>query len=442
LEEARQLLQSVFQAQPADIQAHVEMARYEMDMGADDQGRLRSDAATRAGRHLAAAHNIEPDNANALVLLGKLREDMHHYPQAIAALDRAKALGTSNPWLYINYATTDAAMGRWEQSAASLRALMSDRAHLGPLTDGMQGAVDAAWIKIHEHNQDIQSLAADYHRMLVRSPCSACAHAGYANFLLAWRNDVDGAINEANKANSLAEGSGGDTLALANYVKWDQLRNRDPVAAQRFLDAASSWRPDRNGVVRYALPGLVHSPLIQHLVASFIAEGLSLDVPDDEGFTTLVCAISCGYPESVPWLLDHGAGVDTRQTHDRSTPLVEAAFENDLATLLLLAHRGADVNAGNRTGRTALWFAVYNDNEPMVRALLGLKVNVDQTGDDHDTPLIQAARTGLTPIAKLLLDAGADPDIHLGSLAAVDFAEADGHPETATLIRSRMKPAR
>ena len=108
----------------------------------------------------------------------------------------------------------------------------------------------------------------------------------------------------------------------------------------------------------------------------------------------------------------------------------------------MLARRGADINASNRAGRTALWFAVYNDNEPMIRALLGLKVKVDQTGDDHDTPLIQAARTGLTPIAKLLLDAGADPNIHLGSLVAADFAEIDGHAETATPIRSRMKPAR
>jgi tetratricopeptide (TPR) repeat protein len=439
LEEARQLLQSVLQAEPSQVQAHVEMARYELDTGADGWGRLRRDAAGRAGRQLAAAQKIDPDNTNVLVLLGKLREDVHHYPEAIAALDQAKALGTPNPWLYINYATTDAAMGRWEQSAASLRTLASEKVHLDPLTDVMQGAVDSAWIKIHEHNQDNPALAAEYHRMIARSPCSACAHASYAGFLLAWRNDVDGAVDEANKANGLAEGYGSDTLALANYVKWDQLRTHDPVAAQRFLEAAESSMPDRNRMVRYALPGLGRSPLLQHLVASFVADGLSLDAADDEGYTALLCAISCGHPESVPWLLDHGAGVDTRQTYDRSTPLVEAAFDNDLSSLLLLARRGADINAGNRAGRTALWFAVYNDNEPMVRALLGMKVKADQTGEDHDTPLIQAARNGLTPIASLLLDAGANPNIHLGSLVAADFAETSGHADTATLIRSRMK---
>jgi tetratricopeptide (TPR) repeat protein len=439
LEEARQLLQSVLQTEPGDVQAHVEMTRYELDMGADGWGRLRRDAAGRAGRQLATAQRIDPDNVKVLVLVGKLREDMHHYPEAIAALDQAKTLGTPNPRLYINYATTDAAMGRWEQSAASLRALTSEKAHLDPLTDGMQGAVDSAWLKIHEHNQDIPALEAEYQRMIARSPCSACAHAGYASFLLAWRNDVDGAVKEAHIANGLAAGYGGDARALADYVKWDQLRERDPAAARRFLESARSWMPDRNLVVRHALPVLAHSPLLQHLVASFVAEGLSLNAADDEGYTALLCAISCGYPESVPWLVDHGAGVDTRQTYDRSTPLVEAAFESDLPSLLTLARRGADVNAGNRAGRTALWFAVYNDNEPMVRALLDLKAKVDQRGDDHDTPLIQAARNGLTPISKVLLDAGANPNIHLGSLVAADFAETSGHADTAALIRSRMK---
>jgi hypothetical protein len=51
------------------------MARVQLDMGADGWGRLRRDAATRAGRHLAAAQKIDPDNVNVLVLLGKLRED-------------------------------------------------------------------------------------------------------------------------------------------------------------------------------------------------------------------------------------------------------------------------------------------------------------------------------------------------------------------------------
>ena len=438
LERVDQQLQSVLQANPQHVQAHVEMARYYLDMG-NEGNQVNREALGHAGRELDQAEKIEPDNANVQVLLGKVREDLHHYPDAIAALDRAKALGTHNPWLYLNYASTDAAMGRWEQSALSLRMLESEKPRLDPFTGSMQDASDNAWLAIHKHDQDTTAMAADYQRMIARSPCSYCAHAGYAGFLLAWRSDVDGAIDEANKADGLMQGAGDDTLALAEYVKWDQLRDRDPAQAKRYLESARARMPDRDKVVRNALSGLGKSPLLQHLVATFIAEGSSLETVDDEGYTALLCAIACGDPESVEWLLDHGAGVDTRQAYDQSTPLIWAALKSDLPSLLLLARHGADVNASNQIGRTALWFAVYNDNEPIVKALLGLKAKVDQTGEDRNTPLIEAATTGLTPVARLLLDAGADPSISTGTLVAADYADLHGHSATATLIRSRMR---
>jgi cytochrome c-type biogenesis protein CcmH/NrfG len=133
LEKARQQLQSVLQANPRHVQAHIEMARYDLDMG-NEGTQVDREELGRASRELAA-ENVEPNNANVQILLGKVREDLHHYPDAVDALDRAKALGTHNPWWYLNYASTDAAMGRWDQSAVRLRTLQSENPQLvDPLT--------------------------------------------------------------------------------------------------------------------------------------------------------------------------------------------------------------------------------------------------------------------------------------------------------------------
>ncbi|RYF41477.1 MAG: ankyrin repeat domain-containing protein [Comamonadaceae bacterium] len=262
----------------------------------------------------------------------------------------------------------------------------------------------------------------------------------YARFLLGWRDDPDAAIAEATAALNVTPGRNPlDALALAQYVKWDQLRESDPARARQYLESARLHFPDQASVIRSAVGGLGKSSALQHLVLTLVAEGASLDARAADGYTPLLCAITCDAPESVGWLLDHGAGVDVRQAYDQSTPLVWASAKNDIPSLVLLARRGANINAANRAGRTALWFAAYNGNEAMVKTLLELDAAVDQAGEDRNTPLIQAAQSGLTPIVRLLLDAGADPSIRSATQDAEGYAKASGHVATAMLIRSRMK---
>jgi len=439
LQQAAGLLQSVLQANPSHVQARIEMARYYMSAGYDGSqvdGRMLDLASLELTRALA----VEPGNANVQVLFGKLHENRGRYQESLASLEKAKALGTRNPWLHVNFANTYAALGRWKESAESLRTLDRERPRLDPVDNRMQLSIDRMWLVIHGLEQDVTGMAADNQRLRSRATRPAEMRLEHARFLLAWRNDADAAIAEATAAlESLPRGYPRDALALAQYVKWDQLRESDPARAKDYLEAAQSGFPDRASVIRSAVRGLGKSPVLQHLVLALVAEGASLDAHGGDGYTPLLCAITCAAPESVGWLLDHGAGVDVRQAYDQSTPLLWASVKNDIPSLVLLARRGADVNASNRAGRTALWFAAYNGNEAMVKTLLGLGAAVDQAGGDHDTPLIQAAKSGLTPIVRLLLDAGADPAIRLGTEDAEAIAQASGHAETAMLIRSRLK---
>ncbi len=102
--------------------------------------------------------------------------------------------------------------------------------------------------------------------------------------------------------------------------------------------------------------------------------------------------------------------------------LVTATFENDDQRLLSLAawdarpdlvrvliDAGAEIDAVNTAGRTALIYASYND-AMAARLLLEAGADAKATTNSGDTPLHDAASDGRVDIARMLLKAGADID--------------------------------
>src|SRR6266404_9835886 len=98
------------------------------------------------------------------------------------------------------------------------------------------------------------------------------------------------------------------------------------------------------------------------------------------------------------------------------TPLIAAARENRTEMAEFLLSKGADVDARDDDGYTALFYAAYNFGSedangatiPMVKLFLvhGAKVNV--IGKDGSTPLMWAAAKGEVDIIEMLMTAGAD----------------------------------
>lgn len=89
------------------------------------------------------------------------------------------------------------------------------------------------------------------------------------------------------------------------------------------------------------------------------------------------------------------------------SPIAAAAKANNLTTVRALIAKGADVNAAQTDGSTALLWAAYNGNAEMTKALLTSKAKVDAANKYGVTPLLQAARMGESAVMELLLTAGA-----------------------------------
>ena len=95
--------------------------------------------------------------------------------------------------------------------------------------------------------------------------------------------------------------------------------------------------------------------------------------------------------------------------HDRG--LVDAVRQRDFdAARELLAGGGADVNAPQGDGATALAWAAHWNEIALASSLIAAGASVEAPNDLGVTPLMLAADNGSLPMVELLLGAGAGPD--------------------------------
>ena len=105
----------------------------------------------------------------------------------------------------------------------------------------------------------------------------------------------------------------------------------------------------------------------------------------------------------LPLLLLGGGGSDA--------PVADAAARGDLEAVRRLLRDGADVNASQGDGMTALHWAAERDDAELADVLLYAGARLDAgTRIGHYTPLHLAARSAGAPVVELLLDAGGDPN--------------------------------
>src|SRR5262245_58464286 len=106
------------------------------------------------------------------------------------------------------------------------------------------------------------------------------------------------------------------------------------------------------------------------------------------------------------------AGIDAAGPDLRVVEAVRTRHTGIVATLL---RQGADVNAAQGDGATALHWAVYWDDAETAARLIGAGARVNATTDLGATPLSVASVHGAAGLVQTLLEAGADPNAALPS---------------------------
>ncbi len=131
-----------------------------------------------------------------------------------------------------------------------------------------------------------------------------------------------------------------------------------------------------------------------------------LEQSEFETVTPLMHATLYASSESVKLLLDHGADPNATDS-DGLTALMLAV--SNLAKVRLLLERGAQVDAKSKLGRTPLLMAsAYAGNAGVVRALLDAGADIHYADGAGWTSIAVAARTGDLELLQTLLASGAD----------------------------------
>jgi ankyrin repeat protein len=123
-----------------------------------------------------------------------------------------------------------------------------------------------------------------------------------------------------------------------------------------------------------------------------------------------------------------GADVNAPE-NDGTSALLWAAYQSSPELVSMLLAAGADPNAANRFGVTPLLQASRYGDAATMRALLAGGADLARAERDSETPLMAAARAGSVEAVQLLLEHGADVNAAepLEEQTALMWAAAEGH---------------
>eukprot|EP00759_Apiculatamorpha_spiralis_P051871 PhF_6_TR552/c0_g1_i2/m.511 len=196
-------------------------------------------------------------------------------------------------------------------------------------------------------------------------------------------------------------------------------QNNLPVIASHIIQKLSFVDPiDFDGMT----PLHLAASQSEHVAKLLLNVGSDLHAEDSHGNTPLHYACFYGVEAVARLLLDCGAAPNARN-HGGNTPLHYAVLRGEedgmQSVVTYLLKLGADVNAPDDKGDTALMFACQQKNTTLASSLLRWKdISINTRNLAGYTPLLCALSNSMTEVALLMIQMGADVnscDVHNSS---------------------------
>ena len=211
---------------------------------------------------------------------------------------------------------------------------------------------------------------------------------------------------------------------------------RDLMAINAFLDAEINPNA-QDGDGRTVL---ISAAARGHLdvLNALLTRGADPNVKDKRGYTALSHAVEAMYEDVIDALLNR-PDLDTNSQGLNNRPVLLAyVWRDDKARVEKLLARGANVNAQDADGDTALHGAAQSGNVEIARILLDKGANLNAKNRQGGTPLMWAAVYGHEDAAELLLSRGADSSLKDNDgVTAAEWAVRNKRENVASLLRRK-----
>ncbi len=248
LEEAHALLEQILKNDQTFAPAHRELGRLFLMAGYVNSTKTKKDGSNIAEQAILHSIELEPEYADAHMLLGHLYTVTKQYQSAAAYLHNAEYFDTKSPWLPVNLGTLYLAQGKYKKALNRFQYIIATGTiNKKAYTSALHG-VTKVYLQLKQYDKANESYKAE----ISYEPESAWKWGNYSSFLLFQYNDVDGAIENGQKAISIKNYSlGRFHLACALYSKWAMLSsdNKTQERAKHYFKQAWALYPNPMNVI-------------------------------------------------------------------------------------------------------------------------------------------------------------------------------------------------
>ncbi|PCJ58768.1 MAG: hypothetical protein COA65_07370 [Rhodospirillaceae bacterium] len=151
-------------------------------------------------------------------------------------------------------------------------------------------------------------------------------------------------------------------------------------------------------------------------------------------------ASAAGNAELVQIMLARGADPNAIDDSGRSA-LINAAWRGRKKVIELLLEKGTDLTIRDREGLSAINWAGVNGHSDVIYLLGKAGANLNNRDNDNLTPLMRAAWNGHTKAVAALLSEGANPNLQTPSgKSALDFADKEGYTLIQKMLQKAIQP--
>ena len=132
------------------------------------------------------------------------------------------------------------------------------------------------------------------------------------------------------------------------------------------------------------------------------------DFSRSAGTPPIMAAVDGGNPAIVSRLLELGADVNQRLAVRNGTVIHMAASKGNAEVVRLLVEHGADIEAEDEDGWTAVFYAALSGDLETIQYLCDQGADIQRTTGEGFTPLIAGMENGQLEVARLLVELGVD----------------------------------